>query len=328
MPGGKQAYERKLEGLAALRSGSPEAAVEPLRKALKDRSNYLVSKAAALAGDLRLKELIPDLLAAFDRFMVDPAKTDQQCWAKNAIAKALKDLGHDDPAVFLRGIEHVQMEPVWGATVDTAGTLRGACALALVACTLDRQTILTRVVNLLVDDLPVKKDAITALGQVPGNDTVLLLRLKALLGDKDPEVTGQCFDVLLELAPVESAAFVARFIEDKDVDVRSEAVAALAGSREPHAIAALEKCYSDTRDPAFKTTILQSLAGARQVAAADFLLSVAEKERPEHAAAAVESLGKSRFRDEFRDRAVSIVRARSIPSVTAVFEGQFGPLIS
>ncbi len=328
MPGGKQAYERKLEGLAGLRSGAPEAAVEPLRKALKDRSNYLVSKAAALAGDLRLKELIPNLLTAFDRFMIDAAKTDQQCWAKNAIVKALKDLGHDDPAVFLRGIEHVQMEPVWGTTVDTAGTLRGACALALVACALDRQTILTRLVNLLIDDLPVKQDAITALGQVPGNDTVLLLRLKALLGDKDSEVTGQCFDVLLEMAPVESVAFVARFLEDKDADVRSEAVAALAGSRETQAIQALEKCYSEARDPAFKTTILQSLAGARQVAAADFLLAIAERERPEHAAAAIESLGKSRFRDEFRERAAAVMRARSIPSVTSAFEGQFGPLVS
>ena len=46
--------------------------------------------------------------------MTDPVKTDPQCWAKNAIVKALKDLNHDDPAVFLRGIEHVQMEPVWG----------------------------------------------------------------------------------------------------------------------------------------------------------------------------------------------------------------------
>ena len=278
-----------LRVIAALRSGAPEAAAEPLRKALKDRSNYLVSKAAALAGDLRLKELIPDLLAAFDRFMIDAAKTDQQCWAKNAIVKALKDLGHDDPAVFLRGIEHVQMEPVWGTTVDTAGTLRGACALALVACTLDRQTILTRVVNLLADDLPVKQDAITALGQVPGNDTVLLLRLKALLGDKEPQVTGQCFDVLLEMAPVESVSFAARFLEDKDPDVRSEAAAALAGSRETHAIEVLEKRYADTRDPAFKATILQSLAGARLVGAAEFLLSVAEKDRPEQAEAAIQS---------------------------------------
>lgn len=317
-----------MEALSSLRSAPPEAAVEPLRKALKDRSNYLVSKAAAIVGELRLKELTPELLAAFDRFMIDPVKTDQQCWAKNAIVKALKDLNHDDPAVFLRGIEHVQMEPVWGTTVDTAGTLRGACALALVACGLDRQTILTRLVNLLVDDLPVRLDAITALGQVPGNDSVLLLRLKALLGDKEPQVTGQCFDVLLEMAQVESVAFVARFLADKDPDVRSEAVAALAAAREAQAIEALKQCFAGRADAALKTAILQSLAGSRHVAAADFLLSIAESERPEHAAISVASLAQSRFRDEFRARTEAVVRTRSIPAVVAAFESAFGALLS
>ena len=97
MPGGKEAFERKLEALAALRAAaSPEAAIDPLRKALKDRSNYLVSKAATLAGELRLTALAPDLLHAFDRFMTGPSKTDPQCWAKDAIVKALKDLNHDD----------------------------------------------------------------------------------------------------------------------------------------------------------------------------------------------------------------------------------------
>src|SRR5580658_5381653 len=158
MPGGKEAFERKLQALASLRAAAPsetapDAAINPLRKALKDRSNYLVSKAAALAGELRLTALIPDLLGAFDRFMLDPAKADPQCWAKDAIVKALKDLNHDDPAVFLRGIEHVQMEAVWGGSKDTALTFRGACALALVACALDRQSILIRLIGLLVDEL-------------------------------------------------------------------------------------------------------------------------------------------------------------------------------
>lgn len=104
---GKEAFERKLEALAALRSVPREQAVEPARKALRDRSNYVVSKAATIAGEMGIAELIPDLVRAFDRFMTDPVKTDPQCWAKNAIVKALKDLNHDDPIVFLRGIEHV-----------------------------------------------------------------------------------------------------------------------------------------------------------------------------------------------------------------------------
>ena len=117
----KQAFEKKLAGLEALRHASDPAAVrDPLRKALKDRNNYLVSKAAAIAGDRRIEELTDDLIAAFDRFFADPVKSDPQCWAKNAIAKALKDLGCRQASVFVRGIDHVQLEPVWGRRADSA----------------------------------------------------------------------------------------------------------------------------------------------------------------------------------------------------------------
>lgn len=297
MPGGKEAFERKLEALAALRDAAPEDAVVPLRKALKDRSNYAVKKAAEVTGELRLTALIPDLVSAFGRCMTDAAKTDPQCWAKMAIVKTLKDLNHDDPAVFLRGLEHVQMEAVWGGRVDTAATLRGACALALVACALDRHSILTRLVGLLADDaLPARLDGVTALGQVPGTDTVLLLRLKALLGDKEPEVTGRCFDILLELAPEESIPFVKRFLDGDDPDLPSEAVGALAGSRQP--------------------------------AAAELLLPVIEKGRAELAKVAVIALGRSRLREEFRERVEAAVRRRDLAQLTEAFRQEFPPLLS
>jgi hypothetical protein len=330
--GGKEAFERKLEALASLRAASleaaPEVASDPLRKALKDRSNYLVSKAAALAAELRLTALIPDLLRAFDRFMLDPAKTDPQCWAKDAIVKALKDLNHDDPAVFLRGIGHVQIEAVWGTSVDTAFTLRGACALALVACTLDRQSILTRLVDLFADETPVRSDVIRAIGQLPGHDSALLLRLKALLGDKESEVIGLCFDVLLEISPADSVPFVARFFAAKNPEVRVEAAAALAASREPQAIEALKECFAGPADAALKTTILQSLAGARQSGGAEFLLSVIEEGTPEYAALAVESVASGRFREEFRERVEASVRRRSVDLLTAAFQKSFTPLLS
>lgn len=229
--------------------------------------------------------------------------------------------------VFMRGIEHVQMEAVWGGTVDTAATLRGACALALVACSLDRQSILTRLIALLVDELPVRLDAIHALGQVPGADTVLLLRLKALLGDKEPQVTGRCFDALLDIAPSESVEFVAKFLAAKDSDLRAEAAAALAASREPEAIEALRRGYADAAGE-LKTAILQSLAGARQQAGAEVLLSVAEQGRPAEAALAVKSLAESRFREELRERAEGIVRSRAIPALTQEYEKFFGTLLS
>jgi len=134
----KQAFEKKLAELEALRHASDPATVrDALRNALKDRNNYLVSKAAAMVGDLRIEDLMDDLIAAFGRFFADPVKSDPQCWAKNAIAKALKDLGCRQASVFRRGVDHVQLEPVWGGSADSAATLRGACTLALADCQMD-----------------------------------------------------------------------------------------------------------------------------------------------------------------------------------------------
>ena len=43
-------------------------------------------------------------------------------------------LAHEEARVYARGLRHVQMEAVWGGKEDTAGALRGHCALALVSC--------------------------------------------------------------------------------------------------------------------------------------------------------------------------------------------------
>ena len=114
----KQAFDQKIDEIEALLTAPEESAREQLSRALKDRSNFLVAKAATVAGTRQLQSLTPELLAAFDRFLHDPVKSDPQCWGKNAISKALKDLGHTGPAVFFRGMAHVQLEPVWGGRAD------------------------------------------------------------------------------------------------------------------------------------------------------------------------------------------------------------------
>src|SRR6266566_3450965 len=108
----KKKFEQELAALEELRAraGDPSV-VDSLRKAL-----------------------VPDLLAALDRFFLDPVKSDPQCWAKNALVQALATLGHEEAAVFVRGLRHIQMEPVWGGQEDTAAALRGNSALALVQC--------------------------------------------------------------------------------------------------------------------------------------------------------------------------------------------------
>jgi HEAT repeat protein len=261
----KQAFEEKIAAIESLRS-SPQNALEPLRKALRDRNNFICSKAAALAGDLLLRDAIPDLVEAFDRFLKDPAKTDPQCWAKIAIIKALKDLGHDDPAVYFRGIAH---RPTF---IDAESTLRGACALALVDCALPRETILLHLTDILADpEMRVRIDGARAIAQLPGQDAILMLRVKAQAGDQEPAVIGQCFLSLLGMDPHGSIPFVARFLTSADEDLRFEAAAALGECPELLAVETLIARWRVERSIEMKRAIELSLGVSRIPEAKEFL---------------------------------------------------------
>src|SRR5579859_1416500 len=140
-----------LDGLKGRELNVDELAL--IKKSLANRNNFIVGKAARLAEDAGISDLVPDLLAAYDRFFNNPEKTDPQCWAKNALSRALAHLECRDKDVFLRGLRHHQMEPTWGGRSDTAGTLRANCAHALIACNgLDNQELLVILVDSLVDD--------------------------------------------------------------------------------------------------------------------------------------------------------------------------------
>ncbi|MBV8847246.1 MAG: HEAT repeat domain-containing protein [Bryobacterales bacterium] len=322
--GGKQAFEKKISEIEALRSADPATAVAPLRKALKDRANYLVSKAAAVAGALRAEELIPDLIAAFDRFLKDPVKSDPQCWAKTAVVKALKDLGHRDPDVFLKGIDHIQLEPVYGGKADSAATLRGACALALIDCRMDDLLILSRLADRLADpETPVRLDAALAIGQFGRDEGALLLRLKALLGDREPEVTGQCFNSLMAIAPRDSLAFIRRFLENTDEAVVAEAAGVLATSREPEAIEIL-KTFWKTRAPIeARKAILISLGASTMREAAEFLLAVLAQESSELASQALRALAASRFHRDMQAQIQAALKEKQDDELNRIFENQF-----
>jgi HEAT repeat protein len=284
----------------------------------------LVSKAAAVAGDLQLTALIPELTAAFDRFLQDPVKTDSQCWAKIAIAKALRDLGHRDPAVFLRGIRHIQLEPVFGGRQDTAGPLRSTCALALVECRLDDFEILSRLSDLLLDaEASVRIDAALAMTQLGSPAGALLLRLKARIGDSEPEVTGQCLFSLLSLGASDAIAFVGGFLDHSDEQVRIEAAAALGAARDPAALKMITQRYRGERDPELRHAIVTAAGASPIPAAADFLLRVIAEGDQTLALAAIEALAASRFRAESRAKAEAALRARKMPALERHFAQQF-----
>lgn len=302
----KQSFDRKLEELQTLRDqGKCEATRKALRQALLDKNNFVVSKAALLVGELGEQELIPELTAAFDRFLQDAAKTDTQCYAKNAIAQVLKDFEYEDPELYIRGLRHHQPEPVFGGSRDTAATLRATCAHALIVCrSISDLKILGYLTDLLTDPEHTARleaaRAIAALGRPEG---ALLLRLKIACGDAQSEVVGQCMSALLALDPEPSVALVARYLTaGDDEDLPYEAAAALGESRQPAAFAALRERFERPADPRFRKALLLSMGASLLQEAIDFLLSLVRADQGQRARDAIAALEPARYRDEVRVR--------------------------
>ena len=278
MPG-KRSFEEQIAALDGLRQLPEEGRVEALRKALGHRNNFLVAKAADLVRDFGLTKLTADLLVSFDRFFQDPVKTDPQCWAKNALSRALAAFEHQDEEVFLRGMRHIQMEPVWGGHSDTAGSLRATCALALVQCrSLTERDLLTHLVELLADkDKSVRAEVVRAIEQVGSPSAALLLRLRAVLGADEPEVLGACYGGLLRIEGVRAIPWVRRFLSSGD-DNAAEAALAIAGTHSPEAFDVLQQCLATAHDPWWRSALLSAIALTRQDAALEFLLELIRAE--------------------------------------------------
>lgn len=275
----KRAFEQQIAALDSLRSAPQPERMHGVQKALAHRNNFLVAKASDLAREFQLSDLIPDLLTAFDRFLENPEKTDPQCWAKNAISRALAAMEHQDPAVFLRGIRHIQLEPVWGGRSDTAGTLRATCALALVQCrSLQEPDLLGHLIELLADkDKSVRTEAVRAIEQVGSPSAALLLRLRAVLGSDEPEVLGACYAGVLRIEGLTAISWANRFLDSAD-DVAAEATLAIAGTRSLEGFNVLRGHFDRATDPWWSSVLLSAIALTRQEAAQEFLFGLIRSE--------------------------------------------------
>jgi HEAT repeat protein len=289
MPG-KRKFEEQLAALDALRQLPPEACVEPLRKALTHRNNFVVGKAADLVRKFQLVQLIPELLVAFDRFFEDPTKTDPQCWAKNAVSRALAAFEHQDADIFLRGMRHIQPEPSYGGSSDSAGTLRATCAHALVQCrSLTDADLLPHLIELVGDkDKAVRAEAVRAIEHVGSPASALLLRLRAVLGSDEPEVLGACYDGILRIEGTSAIPWVCRFLNAADESAR-DAAFAIAGTFSPEGFNALREKFNREADPEFRSVLLTAIALTRQDAALEFLFDLVRSEFL-HAEAAIEAI--------------------------------------
>jgi ribosomal protein S11 len=314
--------ETQLDRLAELRASPPPRAelVVELRRLLAARSAHVVAKAARLAGEQQLAELLPELRSAFDQRMVDPVKRDPQCAAKSAIVNALLALEEVEPSVFLRGIRHVQREPVWGGTVDTAAELRGLCALGLAAA--GHPGAALELARLLVDPETQARvlaaRALTASGFV---GTEELLRLKVHTGDEEREVLVEAMAGLLRVAPERSLAFAKELLAGDDAS-RAEAAALALGEARPEGAYEVLASALEAGQPEPSTTLL-ALATLRSQPAIELLLSVVV-EGPGHLAReAMRALAAYR-EDEGLVERVREATERGSPEVAKAFRQHFG----
>jgi hypothetical protein len=250
----------------------------------------VAAKAARAAEDALLYELIPSLEAAFARFLDKPLKKDPSCLAKKALARALVALDSSNVEFFSAGLTLRQLEPVWGGTADTAADVRTSCAMGLVASGYPRALVeLTALLN--DSEAAARIGAGRAIACGNPREAELLLRAKALAGDTEPQVLGECFTGLLSAAPQESLSFVAGYLAHADDAVRELAALALGESRLDGALAPLKEAWAQVLvSEEFRKTLLRAAAAHRSEAAFDWLLSVVTESRVPVALEAVEAL--------------------------------------
>jgi HEAT repeat protein len=328
----RASLDDKLAAVRSLRDQpTSPALVAALRKAIADRSNFVAAVGAEIAGDKRLVELTADLEAAYNRFLIDPLATDKLCRAKIAIVRALDKMEHDRLETFRGAAVYEQLEPVWGGDEDAAVPLRASALLALAR--LDAPGLLTMLVDALNDPIHRKsKDdservvriaAAQAIGYEGSEAAGLLLRLKARVGDRDPDVISECLHGLLTISHPANLDFVASFLDPLDATRCDAAVMALGRSRLPEAFEPLEACLRRTHSASLREAILLAVAMLRAPRAIDRLLELVSGESPSDARMALSALKIHRHDAKLTDRIAGVVHVRGDRTLQAQFDRDF-----
>jgi hypothetical protein len=314
--------ETALDRLGELRLAPPEDATKELRTYLGNRSNLVVAKAAKIAAELRLSALIPDLVASFHRFMKNPQQLDKRCAAVTEITGALYEMDYREPEIYLKGLRHIQKEASFGPPIDSAAALRGMSAQGLVRTSY--ADALAEMVQLLVDpEPPARLGAIRALASNGGDTGVLLLRLKVLSGDAEPEVIGESFAGLLAAAPERSLSFVASYVDDEDEATSGLAIWALGESRWLPAFEVLKEKWERTVDRASRKVLLAAMAAMRVEESIEFLRSQLETASSQTACDVVVALAIYKGNESVKQSIGGIVHRRGDRRVIEMFEQEF-----
>lgn len=325
----KDPSQQALDEIRALEGEEPsEAGMARLKKLLAHRSNHVVGRAARLADTWKAERLVPELLAAFDRFMESPVKSDPTCAAKKPIIETLIALGHREPEIYLRGAHHIQMEPVYGGSEDTAATLRGLSGEGLLGCRY--ADLYNEMTTLLMDANPrTRRIAVESLGHTETPQAEMLLRMVVLADrleseaflrrklrpdEEDADIIALAMHGLMSIAPERSLPFVAGFLVAPKPVVMEGAALAIGEARLPESFATLRTAMTRPNGPDLYELALP-MALTRDDEAFDFLLSAIPSEPTTVAAIIVEALaiyGNDPQRSERVGHAVQIHGGESV----------------
>lgn len=317
--------EQALDRLSALKNESGPAVAAELKAFLKNRSNLVVAKAARIAGQGKATDLVPDLVQAFHRFMQNPSKLDKGCAATTGIADALYELDYIEPDIYLLGIHHVQMEGSFGPPVDAAAKLRAASALGLARTR--HPAALDEIVTLLVDQwTEARIGAVRALATNGGEAGVLLLKLRILTGESEPDVLAECFSGLLACAPERSLALIDGHIDSQDSEdtaVAEAALLALGSSRLPEALNLLKARWERTASGPLRKTLLLAIGMIRSEQAIEFLVSLLSECSIATAHDVVTALALFRANEKVRSQVDAAISKRNNASLSETFRREF-----
>jgi hypothetical protein len=173
------------------------------------------------------------------------------------------------------------MEPVFGGRVDTASTLRSACALALVTCrAVPAIAVLRHLTPALLDpEKTVRIEAARAVAHLGRDEGALLLRLRALQGDAEPEVLGAVFSAIISIERGAGISFVATFLSSA-TEAAGEAALSLGESRDPQALNILKRELENVVDRNRRRTLLTAIALTRLSDATEYLLTLIRAREP------------------------------------------------
>jgi HEAT repeat protein len=245
---------------------------EYLIKTLTATKGMTAARAAQMIGRMRNADFAPHLCAAFTRF-IDRPELDKGCTAKEAICRALDAIGCSDTEILLRGVHHVQMEAVFGGRVDTAASLRVLCATAL-AEMLHPEAHLELAALLLDPDAGARRTAVRVVSSLGCERSELILRMKTLAGDTEPDIIGQCFTGLLAMETRRSVPFVARFLASDNPEIAGQAAVALGLSEYESAFHALRDCWVNNTNLGLTKSLILAIGLTRREEAFNLLLEV------------------------------------------------------